>query len=77
MKTAVMSEKQPTSYRLSDEAKAIVARLSALYGVKAAGILEIAVRVLDRAGLPGGSPPIPEDLDAARKRGRRGRPPKS
>lgn len=45
------TDKQPTSFRLSDEARELIARLAATHGVTATAVLEMAVRHLARRDL--------------------------
>jgi Mg-chelatase subunit ChlI len=72
------TDKKPTSYRLSDEAKAMVAELTRLLGVSSVDVVEAAIRVLYRwSGRPALTPEQVEravrDM-AEKRRARRQKP---
>ena len=48
--------KFPSSYRLSEECRELIARLSDALGVSQAGVIEQAVRKMARSELPAGGP---------------------
>lgn len=62
------TKKTPTSYRLSDEAQDMIARLAILHGCSATQAVEMAVREKGRRDKP---PPLP-DASPARPQRKRG-----
>ncbi len=46
------TDKRPTSFRLSDEARELLTRLEAHYGLTKTAVVEMAVRELARQDLP-------------------------
>jgi hypothetical protein len=68
------TDKQPTSYRLSDEAKAMLADIAGWYGTSATGALEIAVRGMYGAGPPQAVPVSQSVVEEVRERTRPKKP---
>jgi hypothetical protein len=67
-----MTERPPTSFRLSPQCRALLEQLGQALGLKATGVIELAVRRLAKQELPPGPPPEPP----ARRPGRKRRKPK-
>ena len=61
-----MTERPPTSFRLSAECRSLLERLQQALGLKATGVIELAVRRLAKQEL-GPEPPAPKPRKRPRK----------